>query len=246
MQNQKVIEQLGYSSKEAKVYLASLGLGEAHISDIATKVKMPRSTVQVIVERLREDGLMNFYIMRRYKYWVAEKPEKLLEMLKKREETVEAALPELAKVRHINRNKNEYNDSFYVESLKLLESCSEASNQPTLITNSDVEIVFANTAWQQEFGYSLEEVRGENPRILKSGQTPQVIYDDMWSKLKFDKLFQSDAIIDKRKDGALLNLLTTIFGVRHGNRKFYIQILNDITDKQKAETLQQTFKSITV
>jgi len=52
MQNQKVLEQLGYSANEAKVYLTSLAMGEAHVSDIAEKAKIPRSTVQVIVERL--------------------------------------------------------------------------------------------------------------------------------------------------------------------------------------------------
>jgi sugar-specific transcriptional regulator TrmB len=95
MQNQKVIELLGYSSNEAKVYLAALTLGESHISDIAEKVKMPRSTVQVIVERLHKDGLMNFYVMRRYKYWVAEDPAQLLEQLKHREELIGEAMPNL-------------------------------------------------------------------------------------------------------------------------------------------------------
>ena len=99
MQNQKVIEQLGYSPKEAKVYLASLSLGEAHISDIADKAKIPRSTAQVIVDRLQKDGLMNFYVMRRYKYWVAEKPERLLDMLKQREAIIETALPKLVAIR---------------------------------------------------------------------------------------------------------------------------------------------------
>lgn len=95
MQIQKVIEQLGFSAKEAKVYLAALHLGESHISDIAAKVNMPRSSVQMIVDTLHKEGLMNFYVMRRYKYWVAESPERLLANLKKREEIMREALPAL-------------------------------------------------------------------------------------------------------------------------------------------------------
>lgn len=233
MQNQKVIEQLGYSPNEAKVYLASLGLGEAHISDIAAKVKMPRSTVQEIVERLHEAGLMNFYIMRRYKYWIAEKPEQLLEIVKKRESTIEAALPALSAIRQASRSNHKKEDPFYIESLELLKVCFDASHQPTLITNSDVEIIYANSAWQNEFGYTLEEVLGENPHILNSGNTPLEIYEDMWRELKSDRLFQTDKIIDRRKDGTSLNLLTTMFSVQHWNRKFYIQILNNITEKKR-------------
>ena len=243
MQNQKVLEQLGYSANEAKVYLTSLAMGEAHVSDIAEKAKIPRSTVQVIVERLHEDGLMNFYVMRRYKYWVAEKPEQLLESLKKREEAVAAALPKLSAIREAGRNNNK-NDAFYKKSLGLLRACSDASHQPTLITNSDVEIVYANAAWQEQFGYTLEEVHGENPRMFQSGQTPQSEYTTMWKKLKADSLFQSDKIIDQRKDGTHFNLLTTIFPVQHGNRKFYTQILNEMTDKEHVSTLHKTFKEI--
>jgi len=51
MQYQKVIEQLGYSPREAKVYLASLRLGEAHISDIAEKVGI---NAEYVLKRLVE------------------------------------------------------------------------------------------------------------------------------------------------------------------------------------------------
>src|SRR3989344_8904944 len=105
MQIQKVIEQLGYTLKEAKVYLAALGLGESHISDIAARVKMPRSSVQSIVDGLHKDGLMNFYVQRRYKYWIAENPERLLANHKRREEAMRAAMPELTALRKATRGK---------------------------------------------------------------------------------------------------------------------------------------------
>lgn len=245
MQNQKVIEQLGYSPKEAKVYLASLSLGEAHISDIADKAKIPRSTAQVIVDRLQKDGLMNFYVMRRYKYWVAEKPERLLDMLKQREAIIETALPKLVAIRQESK-KNRSNESLYKESLTLLKTCAETIYQPVLITTGDIEIVYVNSAWQKEFGYALEEVQGQNPRMFKSGKTPVEEYKAMWKALGSDKLFQSDRIIDKRKDGTHLNLLTTIFPVHHGNRRFYIQILSEITEKKEVSTLRQSFVDSTI
>lgn len=105
MRPQYVIEKLGYSHKEAKVYLAALSLGEAHVSDIAKQANLPRSTAQVIIDRLHQDGLINFYVMRRYKYWVAENPEKLLEIIKKQEVTVREALPKLTEIKQAGRQR---------------------------------------------------------------------------------------------------------------------------------------------
>ena len=99
MNAQKVIEQLGYTAKEAKVYIAALSLGECHISDLAAKLKMPRSSVQSILDTLHKDGLINFYVQRRYRYWVAESPERLLKLLQEREASVSAALPALSDLR---------------------------------------------------------------------------------------------------------------------------------------------------
>lgn len=95
MHPQKAIEQLGYSPNEAKVYLAALYLGESLVSDIARKTRLPRSSVQVLIDKLERDGLMQSYIKRRYKYWVAERPEHLVELLHQREEAIRAALPRL-------------------------------------------------------------------------------------------------------------------------------------------------------
>jgi sugar-specific transcriptional regulator TrmB len=103
VQTQKVVEQLGYTPNEAKVYIAVLSLGECHVSDIASKLKMPLSSAQVIVDKLHKNGLMNFYVKNRYKYWVAENPERLLSQLEQREELVRANMPALEALR---RKKN--------------------------------------------------------------------------------------------------------------------------------------------
>ena len=239
MQTQKIIEQLGYTAKEAKVYLASLGLGECHISDIAEKVKMPRTSVQAIVDKLHKDGLMNFYVMRRYKYWVAENPERLLANLKRREETMREVMPRLNALKKESREKKRSIDPS--KSIGFFHMLADTSSQPVLVANENVEIEYVNSAWEDKFGYSLAEVRRENPRMFKSGKTPDDVYKQMWAALKAEKMFQTDEIIDKRKDGTFFNLLTTIFPVRHNSLLFYIQILDDITEKKRVEALKEKF-----
>ena len=95
MNIQKVIEQLGYKRKEAQLYLAALLLGESKVSDLAEKLKIPRTSAIVIAEKLHKEGLLNYYVKRFNKYWVAESPDKLLLKLKEGEATLQAVLPEL-------------------------------------------------------------------------------------------------------------------------------------------------------
>lgn len=99
MHTQKAIEQLGYEPNEAKVYLAVLSLGDSTVSEIANKAKLPRTSTQIIVEKLHKDGLVNFYSKKRYKYWVAENPEKFLLNLKSKEENFRATLPRILSIK---------------------------------------------------------------------------------------------------------------------------------------------------
>lgn len=105
MDAQKAVEQLGYTHNEAKVYLAALSLGESHSSHIAQKTQLSLSTVQTIASDLHRKGAINFYVRKRYKYWVAESPTHLLAKLKERENTFRAALPRLESLRHGDKQK---------------------------------------------------------------------------------------------------------------------------------------------
>lgn len=100
MHIQKTIEQLGFNSNETKVYLASLNLGEATISEIAQKAKIPRTSAQIAIQSLAKHGMMNFLIRRRRKYWIAENPEKLLIELKEKELSLKEIMPELQALRY--------------------------------------------------------------------------------------------------------------------------------------------------
>lgn len=242
MQVQKVIEQLGFTGKEARVYLAVLHLGESHISDIAAQVKIPRSSAQVIVDKLYKEGLVNFYVMRRYKYWVAENPEKLLTHLRQREVLMQEAMPELVAIKKAGARKRQKTaDSSTVGMFRML---ADSTHQPVLIANEQVEIEYVNAAWEKQFGYELREVKGGNPRMLQSGKTTPQVYRRMWEALRSEKMFQTDEVIDKKKNGELFNLLTVILPLRHEGHLFYIQILDDITERKRLETLRNKFMTV--
>lgn len=100
MHLQHIIQQLGYTPNEVRVYLASLELGEATISEIAEKAKLPRTSVQLIIHDLHAKRLLYSYARNRRKCWIAENPEKLLIQLREREAALKEILPELHGIRH--------------------------------------------------------------------------------------------------------------------------------------------------
>jgi predicted DNA-binding transcriptional regulator len=55
---EKILEKLGLSEKEAKVYLAALELGSATVQQIAEKAKVLRPTTYLILESMLKKGLM--------------------------------------------------------------------------------------------------------------------------------------------------------------------------------------------
>lgn len=82
------------------MYVTSLNLGDATISEIAQSAKIPRTSVQVIVQELAKKDLMNFFVKRRRKYWVSESPEKLLIGLKEKETALKEVMPDLQALRY--------------------------------------------------------------------------------------------------------------------------------------------------
>ncbi len=95
-----VITRLGYSPHETSAYLAALELGGSSITEIAAKAHLPRTTANAIIRSLQKKGLINAYLKKRRKIWVAENPEKLLITLKESETALKMVLPELQSLRH--------------------------------------------------------------------------------------------------------------------------------------------------
>jgi two-component system sensor histidine kinase/response regulator len=170
---------------------------------------------------------------------VAENPKHLLDKLKQREKIVSEALPKLIAIKNSNFGKRRKKPK--PSSLGVVQIVADAALQPVLIANEGVEIMYVNQAWEKQFGYSIDEVKGENPRILASGQTKSEVYKLMWQALKEGKIFQTDEVVDKRKDGTHFNLMTTIFQLQYQDSKFYIQILDDITERKRVKELHQKF-----
>jgi diguanylate cyclase (GGDEF)-like protein/PAS domain S-box-containing protein len=117
----------------------------------------------------------------------------------------------------------------------------EYTNEGIIITDAKGNILLTNPAFEVATGYSDDEVRGKNPRILQSGLHDQKFYEKMWEEIKTNGFWKGE-IWNKRKDGELFVEWLTISSVKdqEGNVSNYIAIFSDITEhKQNVEQLKR-------
>lgn len=82
----KELINIGFTDKEAKVYLGALELGAATAQQIAAKATVNRPTTYVAIESLIKRGLMSSIQKGKKRFFVAEPPENLQSVLRKQRE----------------------------------------------------------------------------------------------------------------------------------------------------------------
>ncbi len=98
--NQKVLEELGLSPNEAKIYEALVERGESSISDIAIIPKIHRRNAYDVMERLINKGLCFQIFSNNENTYSAVDPDKLTELLAEKQERLVSILPGLKKKFH--------------------------------------------------------------------------------------------------------------------------------------------------
>jgi len=102
---ENLLKNLGFSEKEAEIYLKCLELGPQPVSIIAKKATVKRSTAYLILENLVTKGLMSQHLSKNIRYFSASDPHHLLnfveeekQKLKENEEKLTNSLPEFYKL----------------------------------------------------------------------------------------------------------------------------------------------------
>jgi len=94
---ERVLEVLGLSPNEAKIYEALLNTTSANVSSIAIKSKVHRRNVYDSLNKLIEKGLVSELILNNEKHFKAVDPKRLMGFIKDKEEILQGELPEMEK-----------------------------------------------------------------------------------------------------------------------------------------------------
>ena len=102
------------------------------------------------------------------------------------------------------------------------------------ITDKDGNIEYVNNAFSRTTGYSLHEVIGKNPRILKSGEQSDSFYKDLWATITSGKNWRGE-FHNKKKNGELywedsviIPIIDPTWAISH-----YVSIKQDISLRKK-------------
>ena len=86
---------LGLSKKEMAIYLSNLRVGSSAVQEIAKRAGINRTAAYDILTSLERKGFVSYTISSGKRYYQATKPERLLGLIKEREQLVKKAIPEL-------------------------------------------------------------------------------------------------------------------------------------------------------
>lgn len=122
--------------------------------------------------------------------------------------------------------------------LKLADTILHHTNEGVAVTDAKGLIQWVNPAFTDITGYSLQEVEGMNPRILKSQRHKPAFYQNMWTSLAKDGFWRGE-IWNRRKNGEVYPELLTINAIRDesGSIIQYVSVFNDLSDRIKTEEL---------
>ena len=123
------------------------------------------------------------------------------------------------------------------EQIRLLSRAVEASPVSIVMTDLSGQIIYVNPKFSETTGFSLEEVRGLNPRILQSGKTPPETHADMWQTIMTGQVWSGE-FINMRRDGSLYletAVISPILDPDTDQITHFIAVKEDITERRQAE-----------
>ena len=120
-----VLEKIGLTPTESKVYLALLDLGEAKTGDILKKARLNSGRIYEVLDSLHKKGLVSSIVKKKVKLFIPSPPERVLDYmnqelsdLENRKNDFEKALPELTQKFKQLKQKTSVEVFFGIEGLK--------------------------------------------------------------------------------------------------------------------------------
>jgi len=95
MQIIQLLQKLGFSQNESKIYLASLEMGISSAQDIAEKAGIKRTTGYSVLSYLANRGVVGKTKAKGKNRFIAEPPHRLLTLINELEKGIKETLPEL-------------------------------------------------------------------------------------------------------------------------------------------------------
>lgn len=120
--NTKLAEIFGLSDYEAKLYLASIEIGQANLTELANRAEIPRTASYEPLKDLIKKGLISIIRVGRRNYYKAINPEALTSLIKRREIDLQDVIAEISKKINISQGGLQVN---YFAGIRGIETAAD-------------------------------------------------------------------------------------------------------------------------
>lgn len=120
--------------------------------------------------------------------------------------------------------------------VRKLSRAIEQSPAAVVITDLTGAIEYVNPRFEALTGYTLADVKGKNPRVLKSGLTPDAVFAELWRTISAGGVWRGE-IINRKRNGEVFTELAIITPVKDGAGRatHYVALKEDITERKRTE-----------
>jgi len=122
------------------------------------------------------------------------------------------------------------------DQLRKLSRAVEQNPASIVITNVTGAIEYVNPKFTEVTGYTVDEVRGENSRLLKSGELSAEEYQLLWRTILQGREWHGE-FHNRKKSGELFWEAATISPIKADDGKIthFVAVKEDITERKQAE-----------
>jgi len=126
------------------------------------------------------------------------------------------------------------------ERMRQLSRITEQAPIAIVITDLSGTIEYTNPYVTKVTGYGAQEVLGQNPRFLHSGQTPPEVFQDLWATLQAGNVWRGE-FQNRKKNGDLFIEHAVIAPVldQDGQASHYIALKEDVTERRRVDQALQ-------
>ena len=179
-----LVQSLGLTQDEARVYLAALELGEATMQDLARKAKVKRTTMYNFIDELLTRQFLVEMRRGKRKIYSAVAPEHLVEIAKTRMWELERALPLLHAIHNRSAHKPRVTFHEGIEGIKEVYNDMLTTKAP-IIGCSDYKHMWATLGKEcceyfpperAKRGISYTAIANDTPENRKHGATDKAVF----------------------------------------------------------------------
>ncbi len=120
------------------------------------------------------------------------------------------------------------------QKIKLLSNSIEQSPISIIITDPNGNIDYVNSAFIKTTGFTFDEIKGKNAKILNSDFHPDNYFKELWNTINSGKTWEGE-IQNKKKNGDLFWEYAIISPVTNENGEItnFVAVQEDISEKKK-------------